>query len=575
MSKIKIKINGEQILCTANETILNIAKKNKIYIPTLCHHPDFHTKGNCGVCVVEVKGRKKITRACATKVEDGMEISTNSKKVRDARNLNIELIFAEHVEKCATCPLSVSCPLLNLVQRYKINVNRFSERKSKRKTYKFDCAIELDGTQCIDCRNCIDTCSLQQGIGYLEIKGRGYKQEIVPTNDKKVICINCGQCTLHCPVTALQEQTEIKAVQKKINNKNKIVVAQFAPSIRVSVGEEFGMPYGKIMTDQVTAGLRALGFDYVFDVNFGADITTIIEANELLERIKKGGKMPMFTSCCPAWVKYVEFYLPKLIPNLTTSRSPHVHLGGVIKTYWAHKMKISPNKIEVVSIMPCTAKKFEAKRREMYLKGHAPVDNVLTTREFAFMMKKNGINFGKLKNSKSDNPLGEHSGAGAIYGGSGGVMESALRTASFLATNTKCSGGKKNTKIAKGRIEFKTVRGMDDVKEAEVKIANKKLRVAVVNGIGNIKKVLEKMDKYDYIEVMACPGGCIGGGGQPIPTTKEIIKKRMKALYRIDKNKKVRTAHENENAMNIVEWLRSQKKLGKSVLYTKYKKRKK
>ena len=562
---ITIKINNQEIICSPDKNIYKVAKENGIFIPGLCGHPDFPAKANCRICVVEIVGRKDLVTSCSTKVEDGMEIITDSERVKKVRNLNIELIFAEHIEKCPTCIWRFNCPLLNFAERYKIEITRFKDRKSRRKIYKFANAVEIDGTQCIDCRNCIDACSLLQNINYLELKGKGYHQEVVPVKDKKIDCIYCGQCAVHCPVGAAQEQTHWEMVEKVLKNKKKIVVAQFAPSIRVSIGEEFGLPYGKIVTGQVVAGLRELGFNYVFDVNFGADVTTIVEAEELLYRIKNKGVIPMMTSCCPAWVKYVEFYHPELIPNLTTARSPHIHSAGIIKTYWAQKMNINPKNIFVVSVMPCTAKKFEASRKELKVQGQWPVDCVITTREFAWLMKKNNIDFANLKSAKSDNPLGEHSGAAAIYGGSGGVMESALRTAQFLAC------GNNKGKLCRTKLEFKDVRGLEGIKEAIVDVAGRKVRVAVVNGIGNIEPVLKNLDKYDYIEVMACPGGCIGGGGQPIPTTPETRQKRIEALYKIDKGKKIRKAHENKGVLEALEWLKEQGKLEHQVLHTRYK----
>ncbi len=568
MKKIKIKIDNKEFNCYDGQTILEVAKKGGISIPSLCVHPDFPPKGNCRVCVVELKGRKKLVTSCSTKVEDGMEVRTDSDRVKKARNLNIELIFAEHIEKCPTCIWKVNCKLLDLAEQYKIEITRFKDRKKNRKTYKFANAVEIDGSQCIDCGNCIDACSILQDINYLEFRGKGREQEVVSVKDKKFDCIYCGQCAVHCPVGAAQEQSHWEVVEDLLQNKNKIIVAQFAPSIRVSIGEEFGLPYGKIVTGQIVSGLKELGFDHVFDVNFGADTTTMVEAEELIERIKTVGKMPMITSCCPAWVKYAEFYNPELIPNLTTARSPHIHLGGIIKTYWAEKMNIKPRDIVTVSIMPCTAKKFEASRTEMKINGNWPVDYVLTTREFAWLMKRKEIDFGELKSQKSNNPLGEYSGAAVIYGGSGGVMESALRTAHGMLC------GDKKTGKCMPKIDFKDVRGLEGVKEAGVTVGGKKLRVAVVNGIGNVKKVINNLNKYDYIEVMACPGGCIGGGGQPIPTTPEIRQKRIDALYRLDKKSKIRMAHENKGVSDVLEWLDGKGKLGHKVLHTKYKKRK-
>ncbi|MFH0956201.1 MAG: [FeFe] hydrogenase, group A, partial [Candidatus Falkowbacteria bacterium] len=519
----------------------------------------------------------------------GMEVKTDTDRVKRSRNLNIELIFAEHIEKCPTCVWRVNCKLLELADQYKIEITKFSDRKAKRKIYKFANAVEIDGTQCIDCRNCLEACSSLQKINYLALRGKGINQEIVPVNETggfsfihkkidKVDCIYCGQCAVYCPVGAAQEQTRWQLVEKALTDKSKALVAQFAPSIRVSIGEEFGFEHGKIMSGQVVAALKRLGFNYVFDVNFGADITTIVEAEELIQRIKSGGALPMFTACCPSWVKYIEFYRPDLMPNLTMARSPQMHSAGLIKTYWAEKMKINPKRIVVVSIMPCTAKKFEAGRAELKIGGNLPVDYVITTRELAWLIKKNKIDFSKLKSAVADNPLGAASGAGAIYGATGGVMESALRTAEYLLTTAQDSvcadvKDKNELKFCNSRIEFKDVRGQKGVKEAKLEMAGKKLRIAAVNGIGNIMPILEKLKNYDYIEVMACPDGCIGGGGQPIPTTAAIRKKRLEALYKIDVKSKIRRAHENKEAIEALKWLENNGKLKNQVLYTGYKKR--
>jgi len=569
MKKIKIKINGQSIVCKEGDPLGKVAHENDIYIPKLCFHKDFPIKGNCRVCVVEIKGQNKLVPSCTTKTWDGMDVLTESPKVQKLRNLNIELIFAEHIEKCANCVWRLNCPLLFMADKYGIKINRFRDRKSKRKIWKFSNAVEIDGTQCIDCGNCIDACSLMQDINYLKFAGKGHKQEVVPRDKEGFKCILCGQCALHCPVSSAQEQTNWEETEKDLtaSKRKKILVAQFAPSIRVSIGEEFGLPYGKVVTGKVVAGLRALGFNYVFDVNFGADTTTVVEAKELLERLKAKKGLPMMTSCCPGWVNYVELYHPELIPNLTTARSPHIHLGGIIKTYFAKNAMINPKDIKVVSIMPCTAKKYEAQREEMKIDGNYPVDRVITTREFAWLMKKRAnIDFVNLKSSKADNPLGEYTGAAAIYGGSGGVMESALRTAHALACGSKKSG------ICKSKIDFKKVRGLEGVKEAVVEVAGKKLRIAVVNGIGNFKHIKNNLKNYDYIEVMACPGGCIGGGGQPIPTNDEIRKKRVEALYEIDKKLKVRKAHENKGVEKALDWIHKEK-LDHKTLHTSYKKR--
>jgi NADH-quinone oxidoreductase subunit G/NADP-reducing hydrogenase subunit HndD len=566
--KIKIKINGKSLACAPGTTILAAAKLIGIDIPALCQHDDFPPKANCRVCVVEIKGRKTLSTSCSTLVEEGMEIKTDSERVMKARSMNLELIYAEHIEKCAGCLWRFECKLLDFASKYKLKLNRFVDRKAKRKTYQFANAVEIDGSQCIDCRNCIEACSQLQGIDFLEMKGKGGAQEVVPTADKTKHCILCGQCALHCPVAAAQEQAHYGEVEKLLKDKEYTTVVQFAPSIRVSIGEDFGLEPGENMTGQVVAALRRLGFAYVFDVNFAADVTTMVEAGELVERLGNKGVLPMMTSCCPGWVNYVEFYRPDLIPHLTTSRSPHIHGGGIIKTYWAKKMGLDPKKIRVVSIMPCTAKKYEASRSEMFIEGNKPVDVVLTNREFSFLMKKNKIDLAKIEPEKADDPIGEYSGAAAIYGASGGVMESALRTAQFLA----CKDSRDS--LCDKRIDFKDVRGIDGFKDATVMIAGTELRVAVINGIKHIKEVLSRLEDYHYIEVMACPGGCIGGGGQPIPTNQEIRQKRMAALYVHDKGLKIRKAHDNKGVIEILDWLKKEgHDTEHKVLHTGYKKK--
>lgn len=585
--KIKIKLNGKSVFCEAGLTVMQVAAKEGVEIPSLCEHPDFPHKANCRVCVVEVVDRKGLVTSCSTLVQDGMVILTDTERVQKARKINLELLYGEHEQDCAKCVLRYNCKLLNYASKYKASFRAFNDRKINRPTYKFANAVEFNNSQCIDCRNCIDACSILQGINYLEIVGKGAEQEIRPTENENIECILCGQCAVHCPVSAAQEQADWDKVEKIISEKKqtgKIVVAQFAPSIRVSIGEEFGMKNGAVVTEQLAEAMKLLGFDYVFDVSFSADITTMVEAEELIERIKKsfplegevsrsnrrdGGVLPMLTSCCPAWVRYVEFYRPDLIPNLTTSRSPQIHCGGVIKTYWAGLTKIDPKDIVVVSIMPCTAKKYEASLEKLKINNLNPVDRVLTTRELAFMIKKAGVDFKKLKGTPVDEPLGEHSGAGVIYGGSGGVMESALRTA-----QAKICG--ENSNLCKTRLDFMDTRGLEGIKTAEVDMGGKILKVAVVNGMNHLQEFIKDIDKYDYVEVMACPGGCIGGGGEPIPTNMEIRKKRTEALFAIDKGKTVREAHKNPSVKNVLYWLDQQgEKVKHSVLHTSYKKLKK
>lgn len=564
-----LNLNNKKVQFKAGQTILDVASANGFVIPTLCHHPDLKVQANCRMCVVEIEGHNHLETACSTLAAEGMNILTESPRVNSARLLNLELIFAEHAEKCADCTRRYNCDLLKLASEYKVKIGRFQDRKNKRKTYRFSNAVEIDGTQCIDCKNCVLVCRDIQKIDYLEIKGAGINQEIVPSKDKDKICIYCGQCTLHCPVAAAQEQSAYAPVEAAIKDKKKIVVVQFAPSIRVSLGEEFGLPYGINCEGKIISALKQLGFNYVFDVNFGADITTMTEAEELLERLKdKKAVFPMMTSCCPAWVVYAEFYHPELIPNLTSARSPHIHSAGAIKTYWAKKNNINPKNIIVVSIMPCTAKKHESIRPELMVDGRPLVDFVLTTRELAYLIKKNRIDFTKLADSEGESLFNNGSGAAAIYGASGGVMESALRTAVSLSCQ------KSKNKLCDNRLEFKEVRGLAGFKEATVNLDGRKLKVGVVNGIGNIEHVLPHLNKYHYIEVMACPGGCLGGGGQPIPTTKAIRQKRLEGLYKIDKKRSVRRAHENKAMTEYYDWVKKNKFTAK-LLHTKFKSTKK
>ncbi len=603
--KIKITINNNKYDCLEGQTILDVCLKNNIHIPHLCKHPDLSIKGNCRTCVVEVKGKGVVT-SCSTQVENKMQVFTHSDKAEKIRKTNLELIFAEHIEKCPTCIYQDNCALLNYAKNYNLDIKQFTERKNKHPIWQFGNAIQFDSSKCIHCRNCEEVCRLKQGCAFYEIAERGVETVVKPKgttgknknqgvdllkNDPdKFDCTYCGQCIVHCPVGAISGVPHWPQVEKNLRNKkDKIMVAQIAPSIRVSIGEEFGLEPGQIVTNQLATAIKKLGFDHAFDVTLGADITTFEEALELIEWIKNNKQRPMFTSCCPAWVKFVEFYYPEFIDNLTTTRSPQIISGMITKSFFADKHKINPEKIEVVSIMPCTAKKHEAKpenhqlnlswclerinqknisqacktRTKFKNKQVATVDHVLTTREFAHMLNRKNINLADLKSSKFDSPLQEHSGAGVIYGTTGGVMESALRTADFLLRqkNPKLPHSKilkansKQKNLSNTKLEFKPVRGMQEIKTAKLNLAGTKINVGVVHGLQNAKILLEKIKnkqiKLDYVEVMACPGGCIGGGGQPVPTNSALRKKRAQSLYQIDKQMNIRSAHQNPTLKKI------------------------
>lgn len=561
--KILITIDGKKIKANSGQTILEAALNNGIDIPALCFHSDLQIKSNCRMCLVEIKGRKGLHTSCSTKVEQEMEIITDSSKIRKARKINLELIFSQHCEECGDCIWNFNCELLKLAKKYKVEITRFSDRKKGFPVYKFGPSLIFDSSKCIDCGNCVEVCK-NQGVGFLETKEKDGFFQVTPSKDKNKDCVYCGQCIVHCPAGAFEAVGEFEDVEKflKEKHKGKIIVVQFAPAVRTSIGEEFDIPYGTILTGKLVAGIRKLGVDKVFDVSVGADFTTIEEAGELIEKMKNK-ETPCLSSCCPSWVKFVEFNYPEFIPNLATSRSPQIILGGLIKTYWAEKQGIDPKNIIVVSIMPCVAKKYEIQRKELEINGLKPVDYVLTTRELAYLLKKNKIDLKKIKSRKPDLPFGDPSGAGVIYGASGGVTESALRTAYQKITGKEFS-----------KLEFKQVRGMEQVKKAAIKINGKEIKLVVVNGLGGAKKILEELKinpkLYDAVEVMACPGGCIGGGGQPVPADKINRKERARSLYKIDSKKQIHMAHNNPVIKKIYKDFLSQKQKVRLICHTKY-----
>lgn len=551
MTKISIKINGKELSVDSGKTILEIALENKIDIPSLCYHPDVETKNHCEMCLVEIKGKDELKRACTTQVKEGMEIITESPEIEESRNKKLDLILKKHLLECDDCVWFQHCELLKLVDKFK---GKITNEKLKGAEVFQSGSIVFDQTKCIGCEHCVSVCPTD----FLEMNDKG---QITLSKDETKDCINCGQCIVHCPVGAIEGIGEFEQLEKFFKDKDKVTVVQFAPSLRTSIGEEFGLKSGEIVTGQLVAGLKKLGFDYVFDTASGADFTTMEESEELIERITKNEKLPAMSSCCPAWVKFVEFYYPEFIENLCTTRSPQTILGGIIKNYWSKKKDIKPENIFMVSIMPCVAKKFEIKRKELKIDEIYPVDSVLTTRELVRLFKQNKIDLKKMGSIDADDPLGQPSGAGVIYGSSGGVFESALRTAYFKMTGKELP-----------QDGIKEIRGMDGIKRKEINIGDSVIKVCIVNGIKNAKKVMEELKKnpkkYDAVEVMACPGGCVGGGGQSMPSNKEVIKKRGESLYLIDEQKEIKSAHRNPAVKKIYAEFFTNSETRKKILHT-------
>jgi len=586
----KLTINNTEVQVADGSTILEAARQSGIHIPTLCYLKDVQAIGACRVCLVEVAGARTLVASCVAPVTDGMKVFTNTKRVRDARRTVVELILSEHDGDCQTCNRNDDCELQALARELGITEITYPGEKGRKLIDVSTPALMRDSAKCIKCRRCVTVCGTTQGVGALFPQDRGFDSLVGPafcTDLNDVVCVQCGQCAAVCPVGAIIERDQIDEVWAALDDPDKHVVVQTAPAIRAALGECFGYPPGTLVTGKMVSALRKLGFNAVFDTNFTADLTIIEEGTELLTRLKsalvdkkKDVALPMFTSCSPGWIKFMEYYYPEMLPHLSTCKSPQQMFGALAKTYYAQLLGKSPKDIFVVSVMPCTAKKFEAQRPEMVASGVRDVDVVLTTRELGRMIKQAGLDFGSLPDDKMDSPIGMSSGAADIFANTGGVMEAALRTAYEIVTGRP---------LPFPNLHVAPIAGLEGVKEASVKITGTlpewsflegvTANVAVAHGLGNARKVVERVKSgeanYHFIEVMTCPGGCIGGGGQPRLTTNEVRQARIQAIYKEDEGKKLRKSHDNPEIKQIYqEFL--EKPLGKlshKLLHTHYVKR--
>lgn len=539
---MQIEVNNRPIEAQAGETILSALKRAGLSVPTLCHMEGLLPSGACRICAVEVEGQRGLIPACSYPVADGMRILTHSARAVTARRTIIELLLSNHPDDCLYCVRNNNCQLQTLAAEHGIAQRRFSGLKSDHTIDISGPALGRDPAKCILCGKCVRECEEIQAVAAIDFIGRGSTTRVGPAFNEGLnlsSCILCGQCVMVCPTGALFEQTHLKQVMAAIQDPEMTVVIQHAPAVSVTLAEAFGLPPGQDMAGTMTAALRRLGFDHVFDTSFSADLTIMEEASELVQRLTSGGTLPMMTSCSPGWIKFMEQFYPDMLGHLSTCKSPQQMLGAVIKGYWAARQGLDPAKVFSVAVMPCTAKKFEASRPEMVHDGIADIDAVLTTRELVQLIRMHGLDMLSLQPEQADQPFGERSTAGKLFGGTGGVMEAAVRTACFLVTG-------KDPEV----MEVEAVRGLDGVKETRVKVGEIELGVAVVSGLGNARKLVEQLRKgrkdLHFIEVMTCPGGCVAGGGQLLGVDRAGVQRRLEGLYAIDATGSVRMSHHNE-----------------------------
>ncbi len=578
MKEVTLKINGVSVTVPAGTRILDAAKKAGFNIPTLCYLKDVCNDGSCRICVVEVKGQKKLITACSATVKDDMEVLTSTPKVLAARKTTLELMLSNHNKDCLSCPRSTNCELQKLSLEYHCDTSAYQGDLTKARVDENDYLVR-DNSKCILCRRCVAACNKIQTVGVIGANNRGFATEIGCAFNKKLnntSCIACGQCINVCPTGALHEKDDTDKLIAAIEDPDKYVIVGTAPAVRVALGEEFGDPIGTDSEGKMVSALKRIGVDKVFDVNMAADMTIMEEGTELLARLQdKTASLPMITSCSPGWIRFIEFYYPELIPHLSTCKSPQQMFGAIMKTYYAEKFNLDPKKIFVASIMPCVAKKTEILRDDQAAAGVPDVDVVLTTRELGRLIKAKSIDFATLPNEEFDNPIGEGSSAGLIFGTTGGVMEAALRTVADVLTGESLD-----------KIDYKAVRGTAGIKEAEVKIADKKIKVCVAHTMANARKILEDIKagkcKYHFIEIMTCPGGCVNGGGQPIvpsyvSNNVDVKALRAKAIYNKDKKATLRKSHENPIVKTLYAEYFDHPNSHKAhhVLHTSYQKREK